>query len=101
MVRLLGLNFIGLKRMALAKKKSNSNRFSEKHKRITNRTRPRFAVCIRGTGFDLIAQRVYRILEDRKSARHGLLCVIVESDEEYLYTASCVIFLISHEDLQS
>ena len=101
MVRLLGLNFIGLKRMALAKKKSNSNRFSEKHKRITRRTRPRFAVCIRGTGFDLIAQRVYRILEDRKSARHGLLRVIDESDEDYLYPASCFIFVKPPKDFAS
>src|SRR2546427_2480043 len=93
MVRLLGLNFIGLKRMALAKKKSNSNRFSDKHKRITKRSHPRFAVCIRGTGFDLIAQRVYRVLADRKATRHGLLRVIDESGEDYLYPASCFVFV--------
>src|SRR5437879_8646869 len=101
MVRLLGLNFIGLKRMALAKKKSNSNRFSEKHKRITRRTRPRFAVCIKGTGFDLIAQRVYRVLEDRKAERHGWIRVVDESGEDYLYPASCFIFVRPDKNSES
>jgi hypothetical protein len=48
----------------------------------------RFAVCIQGTGFDLLFQKVYGILDDRKAAEFGSVRVIDESGEDYLYPAS-------------
>ena len=79
--------------MALAKKKSRSNGLSNRRKPATARKPRRFAVCLKGTGFDLIAQRVYRVLDDPKAVRKGWLRVIDESGEDYLYPASCFVFV--------
>jgi hypothetical protein len=68
--------------MALAEKKSKSKGLSKQT------TRSRFAVCVHGTGFDLLEQRVYRIIEDGEAGRLGCLRVIDESGEDYLYPAA-------------
>lgn len=47
-----------------------------------------FAVCIQGTGFDLLANRVYKVLDDPKAKPYGSVRVIDESGEDYLYPAS-------------
>jgi hypothetical protein len=52
------------------------------------RKRQRFAVCIQGTGFDLLAHRVYKVLDDRKAEQHGSVRVVDESGEDYLYPSS-------------
>jgi hypothetical protein len=93
MVISIGQNCIGLKLMASAKKKSKSNGFSRKPKRTGPRRVQRFAVCIKGTGFDLIAPRVYRVIEVTTAARKGWLRVIDESGEDYLYPASCFVMV--------
>ncbi|MHC5212838.1 MAG: hypothetical protein ACYTG2_19195 [Planctomycetota bacterium] len=47
----------------------------------------RYAVCIEDAGHDvsLEAGRVYRLLPDARSEREGMLRVIDESGEDYLY----------------
>ena len=53
----------------------------------TENTQPRFAVCIDIEGYpaSLELRKIYRILPDKKGAKHGLIRVIDESGEDYLY----------------
>jgi len=54
------------------------------------------AVCLsnRGFGVSLTVGRVYRRLRDARAERRGLLRVVDESGEDYLYPAK--IFLVIH-----
>src|SRR5262245_58226234 len=78
--------------MELAKKKSKSKRLSERsniRKSETKvRSKERFVACVRGTGFDLLPQKIYRVIVDKKGDRLGYIRVIDESGEDYLYPAS-------------
>ena len=49
----------------------------------------RFAVCIDNEGFSASLERfkIYRVLPDDQAAKHGLLRIIDESGEDYLYPA--------------
>jgi len=53
----------------------------------TENTQPGFAVCIDNEGYpaSLELRKIYRILPDKKGAKHGLIRVIDESGEDYLY----------------
>jgi hypothetical protein len=46
-----------------------------------------FAVCVRNTDFpaSLELRKIYEILPDPEAAAHGLIRVIDESGEDYLY----------------
>lgn len=46
-----------------------------------------FALCVDNRGYDasLDVRKVYRVLADAKAGRHGLVRVIDESGEDYLY----------------
>jgi hypothetical protein len=47
-----------------------------------------FAICIRNEGLDdLELRKLYRILPDESAAHSGLLRVIDDSGEDYLYPA--------------
>ena len=48
-----------------------------------------FAVCIRNTDFNasLEVRKLYAVVEDHDAAAHGLIRVIDESGEDYLYPA--------------
>ena len=52
----------------------------------TNRKR-QFAVCVRNTGYpaSLELRKIYEVLPDVDGAAHGLIRVIDESGEDYLY----------------
>ena len=51
--------------------------------------RPVFAVCVANEGCDdLSAGMLYRILPDEAAAREGLLRVVDDSGEDYLYPAN-------------
>lgn len=51
-------------------------------------TRPVFAVCVANEGCDdLSAGMLYRLLPDEAAASEGLLRVIDDSGEDYLYPA--------------
>jgi len=54
----------------------------------------RFAICLKNKGSeDLIVRKVYQVLPDEKAERQGLLRIIDESGEDYLYPASYFFFL--------
>ena len=46
-----------------------------------------FAVCIRNEGYEesLEPRKIYEILEDAKGDQHGMIRVIDEEGEDYLY----------------
>lgn len=46
-----------------------------------------FAVCIRNEGYEesLEPRKIYEILEDTKAREHGMIRVIDEEGEDYLY----------------
>jgi hypothetical protein len=47
----------------------------------------RFAVCVRNTGYPaaLELRKIYEVLPDARGSEHGLIRVIDESGEDYLY----------------
>jgi hypothetical protein len=53
----------------------------------TKQDRPRFAVCISGEGYaaSLVSRRLYEILPEQKASGKGLVRVIDESGEDYLF----------------
>ncbi len=57
--------------------------------RMARKTRPkkRFVVCVRNTGYpaSLELRKIYQALGDPDAEVHGLLRVIDESGEDYLY----------------
>ena len=54
----------------------------------------RFAICLKNKGSeDLIVRKVYQVLPDEKAEKQGLLRVIDESGEDYLYPATYFFFV--------
>lgn len=53
-------------------------------------TEPRFAVCIQNTDYEvsLELRKLYRVLPDGEAQKAGLLRVVDESGEDYLYPES-------------
>jgi hypothetical protein len=51
---------------------------------------PRFAVCLANEGFEaaLEPRKIYRLLPDSEAEREGLIRVVDESGEDYLYPAA-------------
>jgi hypothetical protein len=51
---------------------------------------PRFAVCVSNEGYaaSLMPRRLYEVLPDREAFQKGLLRVIDDSGEDYLFPAS-------------
>jgi hypothetical protein len=49
--------------------------------------RREFVVCVRNTGYpaSLEPRKIYEVLPDAEAAAHGLIRVIDESGEDYLY----------------
>jgi len=47
----------------------------------------RFVVCLKNKGYDVSLERrkIYQVLPDPRAAKHGLIRVIDESGEDYLY----------------
>ena len=50
-------------------------------------SQPKFAVCVHNEGYaaSLELRKIYRVLTDKKAAKHDLIRVIDESGEDYLY----------------
>ncbi|MGH8738018.1 MAG: hypothetical protein ACREVC_11730 [Burkholderiales bacterium] len=50
----------------------------------------RFAVCLKNKGYDVSLERrkIYQVLSDPQAAKHGLIRVVDESGEDYLYPQS-------------
>jgi hypothetical protein len=56
---------------------------------MKNLTPSRFAICLKNKGSeDLIVRKLYQVLPDEKAEEKGLLRVMDESGEDYLYPAN-------------
>ncbi len=55
----------------------------------TENARVHFVVCINNEGYpaSLELRKIYRVLPDAKGANHGLMRVVDESGDDYLYPA--------------
>jgi len=54
----------------------------------------RFAICLKNRGSeDLIVRKVYQVLPDERAEKQGLLRIIDESGEDYLYPTDYFFFL--------
>ena len=53
-------------------------------------TQHQFAICVQNEGYPVSLElwKVYRVLPDKKAAKHQLVRVIDESGEDYLYDES-------------
>jgi hypothetical protein len=51
------------------------------------KNRHQFAICISNTGYaaSLEVRKIYRVLPDKAGARHGLIRVVDEMGEDYLF----------------
>jgi hypothetical protein len=49
-----------------------------------------FAICLKNKGHEASLERrkIYRVLADARAAKHGLIRVVDESGEDYLYPQS-------------
>jgi len=56
-------------------------------KRVNTQTQ--FVICIRNQGYlaSLELRKIYQVLPDDKAAKHGLIRIIDESGEDYLFPA--------------
>jgi hypothetical protein len=52
--------------------------------------KPQLILCLRNKGYEASLERrkIYKVLPDRDAAAHGLVRVIDESGEDYLYPAT-------------
>ena len=50
-------------------------------------------ICINSEGYEisLRAQKTYRTIPDQDAEQHGLIRIIDETGEDYLYPASCFV----------
>src|SRR5262249_18794627 len=82
MIGCISLDFTGTERMASAKKRSKTSGSSKNRPK-----RPRYVVCLENKGHrgSLETRKVYRALSDAKGERAGLVRIIDESGEDYLY----------------
>ena len=56
---------------------------------MKNTSPTRFAICLKNKGSeDLVIRKVYQVLPDKIAEKKGLLRIIDESGEDYLYPAS-------------
>lgn len=48
-----------------------------------------YAVCVKNQGYraSLILRKIYKVVPDSDAAKHGLIRVVDESGEDYLYSA--------------
>jgi len=79
-----------MKRTALAKRISSSSESSKRIDATSHQGRSRYVLCVRNRGYaaSLERRKVYRRLDDGRAARHGLIRVVDESGEDYLYPSS-------------
>ena len=81
-----GRKYIGTRRMeseGRSEDQANTGRLGVKQ----GRARKQFVLCLSNRGFRdaLIPRRLYLQLPDEKASRHGLVRVVDESGEDYLF----------------
>ncbi len=81
-----------MKRTGLARKNSRSSA-SFRVEASRRRLRSHYVLCIRNQGFPVSLERkkVYRRIPDDSAARRGLIRVIDESGQGYLYPKNCFV----------
>jgi hypothetical protein len=54
-----------------------------------------FAVCISNKGYaaSLEVRKIYRLIPDKAGAKHGLVRVVDEMGEDYLFPGECFVSL--------
>lgn len=61
----------------------------------------RFAICLKNKGSeDLIVRKVYQVLPDDRAQKQGLLRILDESGEDYLYPTSYFYFVDLPEKIE-
>ena len=65
--------------------------------------RSAFVVCVRNSGYPaaLETRKIYRTVADREAEAHGMLRVVDESGEDYLYPAKFFMRVDLPQPLQS
>ena len=55
--------------------------------RKTSASRPQYVVCVTNRGYrsSLVVRRLYRVIRDHEAEERGLVRVVDESGEDYLY----------------
>jgi hypothetical protein len=83
MALLATLRFTGMKHMESAKRNTKSNESPAEAKQIS----ARFVLCVRNKAYpaSLELRKLYRLVADDGAAKRGLIRVIDESGEDYLY----------------
>ena len=74
--------------MALEKKKSKSNAFSIRRKTVTSKNSGKhYVICIKNDEYpaSLESRKIYKTVPDQEASKAGLIRVIDESGEDYLY----------------
>jgi len=73
--------------MASARKNSSSRKSSSVAASEVAADHPRFAICVRNKDYEasLELRKLYPVLEDEFGAQHGMIRVIDESGEDYLF----------------
>jgi|SRR4051812_33031146 hypothetical protein len=86
MVRYTQLNCTGMKHMGLVKKNTKSNGSSPKKQ---PRGVSQYAICVKNDDYaaSLEVRKLYQIVPDKSSNALGLIRIIDESGESYLYPA--------------
>ena len=79
-----------MKRTVLERKTSSSSGSSKRVDAVGYSARTRYVLCVknRGHAASLERKKVYRRLNDIRASRHGLIRVIDESGQDYLYPSS-------------
>lgn len=99
MVRFAKQNYIGMKLMASARKKSSSKNRSLSAKRVVARPKiaaarqksgsseRHFAICVCNDDYaaSLELRKLYVVLDDAFAAEHQMIRIVDESGEDYLY----------------
>ena len=90
MVLSVSQRFTGMKRMALERKISSSRGSSKRIDPIERQARSRYVLCVKNRGYaaSLERRKIYRRLNDIRASRHGLIRVVDESGQDYLYPSS-------------
>jgi hypothetical protein len=84
MVRYIKPKFIGMRRTALAEKKPKSNGSSPRKEGPAG---SQYVVCVRNDDYpaSLEPRKIYRLMRDSEAGKLGMMRVIDESGEDYLY----------------
>jgi hypothetical protein len=73
-----------MKQLASERKSSRSSGSSS---HVSKTPRPDLVVCVKNDGYEasLEVRKIYKTLEDDEASKHGLLRIVDESGDDYLY----------------